>query len=94
MTNAYFAEIMDELKQSQRIFRMQPAVNAIGRKCPKFAHTRWSFMMNTLAYFMANFEKCTSVLMDYAEALGYRDRLPLEIFGLSIIMLPFAFSGL
>jgi hypothetical protein len=55
-TNVYFAEIMDELKQAQRIFRMQTAIDAIGRKCPKFVRIRWLFMMETLAYFVANFE--------------------------------------
>jgi hypothetical protein len=56
MTNAYFAEIMDELKQAQRNFRVQPAIDGIGCKCRKFVRTRWFFMMDTLAYFVANFE--------------------------------------
>jgi hypothetical protein len=90
MTNAYFAEIMDEMKQTQRLFRLQPAIDAIGRKCPKFVRTRWFFMMDTLAYFMANFEQYTAFLIECGEALGDRDRLPLEIFELSIIMHPFS----
>jgi hypothetical protein len=72
MTNAYFAEILDEMRQAQWIFRLQPAADAIGCQCPKFVRTRWFFMM------------------DYGKALGYRDHLPLEIFELYIIMLPFS----
>jgi hypothetical protein len=90
MTNAHFAEIMDELKQTQRIFRMQPAIVAIGCKCPKFVRPRWFFMMDTLAYFVANFELCTAFLMKCVQAFDYRDRLPLEIVELYIIMIPFS----
>jgi hypothetical protein len=46
-------------------------------------------MMDTLARFVDNFAKCTYCLMDCREALGYHDRLPLEIFEFYIILLPF-----
>jgi hypothetical protein len=72
MTNTYFAEILNEMRQAQRIFRMQPAADAIDCQCPKFVRTRCFFMT------------------DYGEALGYREHIPLEIFELYIIMLPFS----
>jgi hypothetical protein len=89
MANANFTQVMDELRQAQRTFRMPPAVNAIGGKYPTFVRTCWLFMIDTLAYFVDNLAKCTYHLMDCGQALGYPDRLPLEIVELDIILLPF-----
>jgi hypothetical protein len=46
-------------------------------------------MIDTHPYFVDNAAKCTYFPMDYGEALGYRNRLPLDIFELYITLLPF-----
>jgi hypothetical protein len=38
--------------------------------------------MDALAHFVHDFAKCTYFVMECDEALGYCDRLPLEIFEL------------
>jgi hypothetical protein len=68
---------------------MQPAVDPIGRKCPKFVRTRWSFIMDIRDYFVDHFLKATYFLMDCHEALGYGDRLSADVFQLYAILLPF-----
>jgi hypothetical protein len=51
MANAYFTQIMDELRQAQRVFRMRLAVHTIGRERPECLSTKRSFGMEILAYF-------------------------------------------
>jgi hypothetical protein len=70
MANAYFTQTMDELRQAQRIFCMQLALDAIGLNCPQFMQTRWSFMTDILTNFVDDFVKCTSFLMDCAGSLA------------------------
>jgi hypothetical protein len=45
--------------------------------------------MDTIAHFVDDFVKCTYFLMDFGDALGYRDCLPLKIVELYVILLPF-----
>jgi hypothetical protein len=66
--NAYFTQVMDELRQAQRIFHRQPPVAAIGRKYPKFA-PKMVFITNIITYFLGAFAKCICFVIDGGEAL-------------------------
>jgi hypothetical protein len=85
-----FTNVMEELRTIQRIFRAQPVATLIGRKCPRFVRTRWFFVVDTLQYFVINHLNCNEYLARYGEVREeYRPALPIEIFELYIMLLPF-----
>jgi hypothetical protein len=85
-----FMNVMAELGTVQRIFRVKSVASLIGQRCPKFIRTRWFFMVDTLQYFLNNYEKCNEYLEAFGEAREkYRSALPIEIFELYIMLLPF-----